>query len=110
MIASLKGGGRIYMAFPSEESQYFPRGRRGCLNYYDDSSHNKVPNWAKINSILKEQKIEILFRTKNNRPFLMRKIGELNEEKSAQMKTVLEGTWEYYGFESIIWGKKRRDK
>lgn len=110
MIASLSEGGRIYMAFPSEESQYFPGDRNGCLNFYDDSSHNKVPNWAKINSILEEQNIQILFRIKNNRPYLLRKIGELNETKSAEMKTVLAGTWEYYGFESIIWGKKRRNK
>lgn len=110
MLASLKAGGKIYMAFPSEESQYFPGGRRGCLNFYDDASHNKIPDWAKINSILKEQNMEILFRTKNNRPYLMRKIGEVNEQKSVEMKTVLEGTWEYYGFESIIWGRKRRDQ
>lgn len=110
MIASLRGGGRIYMAFPSEESRYFPRGRKGCLNFYDDSSHNKIPNWEKINSILKEQRVEILFRRKNNRPYLMRRIGEVNEQKSAEMRTVLEGTWEYYGFESIIWGRKRRDQ
>ncbi len=109
MIASLKTGGKLYMAFPSEDSQYFPRGRNGCLNFYDDSSHNKLPNWRKINLILKKNNMKILFSTQNNRPYLMRKIGELNEAKSAEMKMTLEGTWEYYGFESIIWSKKRRE-
>ena len=108
MIRALKKGGRLYLAFPSEESQYFPdEGRRGCLNFYDDSSHQNVPNWKKINTILEKEGMRIVFRTKNNRPFLMRMIGELNEEKSKELKTVLLGTWEYYGFESILWCRKR---
>lgn len=106
MISALKKGGKMYMAFPSEESQYFPGFRNGCLNFYDDSSHNKVPSWKKINSMLSERNMKILYKTKKNRPYFMRKIGEFNEEKSAELKSVLIGTWEYYGFESIIWCKK----
>lgn len=108
MIRALKKGGKLYLAFPSEESQYFLEGgRKGYLNFYDDSSHQNVPNWKKINAILKKEGMKIVFRTKNNRPFLMSMIGELNEEKSKELKTVLLGTWEYYGFESILWCKKR---
>lgn len=108
MIRALKKGGKLYLAFPSEESQYFPEGgRKGCLNFYDDPSHQNVLNWKKINAILKKERMKIVFRTKNNRPFLMSMIGELNEEKSKECKTVLLGTWEYYGFESILWCKKR---
>ena len=106
MISALKKGGKMYMAFPSEESQFFPGFRNGCLNFYDDSSHNKIPNWKKINSILSERNMKILYKAKRNQPYFMRKIGEFNEEKSAELKTVLIGTWEYYGFESIIWCKK----
>lgn len=108
MIRALKKGGKLYLSFPSEESQYFLEGgRKGCLNFYDDPSHQNVPNWKKINAILKKERMKIVFRTKNNRPFLMSMIGELNEEKSKECKTVLLGTWEYYGFESILWCKKR---
>lgn len=106
MIDALKKGGRLYMSFPSEESQYFPKGRNGCLNFYDDCSHKKIPNWEEINLILIKRKMNIIFKTKNNQPYLMSKIGALNEIKSAELKTVLTGTWEYYGFESIIWAKK----
>lgn len=108
MIKALKKGGKLYLAFPSEESQYFlEKGRIGCLNFYDDSSHQNVPDWEKINAILEKERMKIVFRTKNNRPFLMSMIGELNEAKSKELKTVLTGTWEYYGFESILWSRKR---
>lgn len=106
MIMALKKGGRMYMSFPSEDSQYFPTSRRGCLNFYDDSSHNKIPDWNKINSILSECSMKTIYKTRNNQPYFMRKIGELNEAKSSELNTVLMGTWEYYGFESIIWCKK----
>lgn len=106
MINALKKGGKMYISFPSEESQYFPEGRIGCLNFYDDGTHQRVPKWDEILSILKKRGLRILFKTKRNRPYFMRKIGKLNEGKSEELKTVLMGTWEYYGFESIIWCQK----
>ncbi len=107
MIGALKKGGKLYLSFPSEQSVYFPRGRRGCLNFYDDRTHQKIPNWKNICDIMSQQGMKIVFSTRNNSPYLMRKIGALNEARSSEMKRVLVGTWEYYGFESIIWAKKR---
>lgn len=106
MIDAMKVGGRLYMAFPSEESVGFPRGRKGCLNFYDDSTHQLVPDWNKINAVLAAQGMKIIYKVKNNRPYIMRRIGVINEEKSRELATTLAGTWEYYGFESIIWAKK----
>ncbi len=105
----MRGGGGFYMALPSEEIKNFTSGRNGCLNFYDDCTHQKVPDWKKINSILNENHMDIIFKVKNNQPYLLHKIGMLNEEKSAELKTVLAGTWELYGFESIIWAKKDRN-
>lgn len=107
MLAALKPGGRIYMAFPSEASVTFPRGRAGCLNYYDDPTHkDKPPAFNDIVRILQENGFVIDFST-NGYKHLYRWIrGFFNETRSIKMNKVKMGTWEYYGFEAIIWAEK----
>ena len=107
MTKALKNGGRLYMAFPSEESVNFPRGYEGCLNFYDDHTHLKVPDWKLILQVLQENDMIIEFACKNYQPEIMRLMGENNLEKSKGIKKVLPGVWEYYGFESIIWARKK---
>ena len=106
MAKSLKKGGRIYMAFPSEKSVLFPH-RGGTLNFYDDATHVNVMDFKKTCEILKENGIKITFATPGMRGWYLKRIGEYNEGLSIAMDKVLLGTWDYWGFEAIIWGKKK---
>lgn len=105
MVNALKKGGKMYLAFPSEESEFFPS-RGGTLNFYDDSSHNYMPKYDHILHILQKNGMKIIYEKKMYRPFFLRKIGESNEGWSRQMNRVVAGTWAYWGFESVIWAKK----
>lgn len=106
MINALKSGGKLYMAFPSEASVYFPC-RGGCLNFYDDASHRYLPEYQKIVHILQSNSMKIIYKKKEYRPIVLRKVGQINEYRSRKLGCVLDGTWVYYRFESIIWAKKK---
>ena len=95
------------MSFPSEESTRFPEGYEGCLNFYDDHTHLCVPDWQMIIQLLQQNNMVIEFACKNYQPEVFRKLGQNNLKESEKNKKVLPGIWEYYGFESIIWGRKR---
>ena len=109
------GGGEMYLSFPCEASSYFPK--RGfnsiCLNFYDDPTHIYLPNWENTLNILADENIYFEFLAKRYRiakwyckaiirellgmyifPKILRRGGEY-------------GVWHLYGFESIIWGKKK---
>jgi SAM-dependent methyltransferase len=104
---ALKSGGYLYLSFPSEKSTKFPS-RGGCLNYYDDKTHKDVP--PKFNEIIKKLKkggMDIIFSSKSYKPIFLYIIGFLNENISKKEKRVEDGTWAYWGFETIIWAKKR---
>jgi SAM-dependent methyltransferase len=106
MLNALKPGGLIYLAFPCEESINFPS-RKGTLNYYDDSSHlGAPPNLEWVLKHLKSNNFTIIRLAKKNRPVSVRFIGFLLEPLSSFTKKIYPGTWEYYGFETIIWAKK----
>lgn len=106
MLAALKKNGWLYLAFPCEASIHFPK-RYGTLNYYDDYTHQLTPpDFESIITLLKKNGFEILYATKNYRPLLLRVVGFLIEPLSRYKKKAMRGTWEYYGFESIIWAKK----
>lgn len=74
------------------------------MNFYDDTTHSWCPKWDEIINMLKEKQVKIDYACKNHRPFLPKMIGMLNEKRSKKQGKILRGTWEYYGFESIIWG------
>lgn len=106
MLSSLKIGGQIFISFPCEESIKFPK-RYGTLNYFDDDTHKfSPPNFSKLIEDLKISNFEVVFSTKRYKPPILWIMGLLLEPLSAHQKKVLRGTWEYYGFESIIWAKK----
>lgn len=106
MVRALKEKGMLYISFPSEESENFPRGYTGTLNFFDDWTHREVPNWKTIIQSLLDEGMEIIYSCKNYQPEYMKEIGRLNLEESKKQKRVLPGIWEYYGFESIIWARK----
>jgi SAM-dependent methyltransferase len=106
MMKVLKNGGRLYMSFPSETSVTFPC-REGCLNYYDDPTHQSTPpDFDAIIDLLTRNGFSILYRVKRYQPPLFWALGLLSEPISKR-RGRMRGTWEYYGFESIIWAQKR---
>ncbi|GHT87471.1 hypothetical protein FACS1894137_14830 [Spirochaetia bacterium] len=107
MIKSIRGGGYLYLSFPTANSVNFPN-RKGTLNYYDDPTHlDKPPDFHKIIEVLKHNDFDIFFAAESYKPFLYRIKGFFDEPLSRKKNQVYYSTWAYYGFESIIWAKKR---
>jgi SAM-dependent methyltransferase len=106
MLKCLKKGGVLYLSFPSSQSIYFPM-RLGTLNYFDDPTHLLMPpDYDFYINLLKQEGYEILLNSQSYRPIFMRTIGFLFEPISRYLNVVFPGTWDYYGFESIIWAQK----
>ncbi len=105
MAESLKPGGRIYIAFPSKLSTLFPS-RVGTLNFYDDKTHKNVMDFEVTCSILRNSGIKITYANPSMRGWYLKRLGEREEGLSASMNRVLGATWDYWGFEAIIWGVK----
>lgn len=106
MLSVLKIGGRLFLSFPCEESINFPK-REGTLNYFDDSTHKlSPPNFMETLTLIKDKGFEIEYANKNYSPFVLRLIGLLCEPLSKFKNRNMIGTWEYYGFESIIIAKR----
>jgi len=107
MIRSLVPGGLLYMAFPCEASVNFPS-RGGTLNFWDDPTHVRPPNWARTMSSLKSQGMVLLRAAPRYRPPLLAIVGAATELMSRSRNRLgpWGGTWALYGFESVIWAKK----
>lgn len=106
MLSAVKPGGLIYLSFPCEESINFPT-RRGTLNYYDDESHlEKPPNLEWVLQHLKRNNFSVEVLAPRYRPTLVSIIGFLMEPLSSYTKKIYPGTWEFYGFETIIWARR----
>ena len=109
MIKVIKAGGYLYLSFPTEDSIHFPS-RKGTLNYYDDTTHKDTPpDYEKIIATLKAYNMEIIFASKSYKPFFYFLVGALLEWKSKRKREVKYWNWLYWGFESIIWAKKKQD-
>ena len=107
MVKVLKSGGYLYLSFPTENSVNFPS-RKGTLNYYDDPTHKDAPpNFDKVMTFLKANNMEIIFASKSYKPFFLYIMGALLEWKSKKDKKVKSWNWAYWGFEVVIWAKKK---
>jgi SAM-dependent methyltransferase len=107
MIKSLKSGGFLYIAFPCGNSITFPS-RALCLNYFDDTTHKEnPPEYNFVIERLKRNNMDILFSSKSYKPIIMYLIGFFFESLSKKQKRTSYGTWQYWGFETIIWAKKK---
>lgn len=107
MLKSVKKGGEIFLSFPTEKSVNFPR-RKGTLNYYDDPTHMFAPpNFDEVIKVLKENDFIVSYSQKQYSPLILKFFGFLFEPISRMKNKVMRGTWEYYGFESIITAKKK---
>jgi SAM-dependent methyltransferase len=105
---SLKSGGRIFIAFPSERSVKFPS-RRGTLNYYDDKQHKgEPPVFSDVIRTLENEGIKIEYKSDAYKPMFLFLIGMALEPISALLRKNMIGTWSFWGFEAVIWGIKER--
>jgi SAM-dependent methyltransferase len=106
MLSVLKPGGEIYLSFPSEKSINFPK-RNRTLNYYDDETHKLTPpKFDAIIDFLKTNNFSIEYSSRQYQPLFLRVLGFIQEPFAAYKNTIFQGTWAYFGFESIIWAKK----
>lgn len=107
MARALRPGGRLYLAFPCEESVHFPS-RRGTLNFFDDPTHRLVPAWPGVLAKLRECGLAMDLTCQRYRPGLLFVIGLLLEPlgRLASRNVPGSATWALYGFESIIWARR----
>jgi SAM-dependent methyltransferase len=107
MTLALRPGGKLYLAFPCEESVRFPR-RRGCLNFFDDASHRTVPRWESTTRELRNAGIAFDHAARRYRPLLLAAAGLLLEPIGWLLERNMPAgsTWALYGFETIIWGRR----
>jgi len=105
MISVLKRGGALYLSFPCEDSVSFPS-RVGTLNFYDDPTHQHVISFDRIIGYLGDGGCSIQFASRRYRPLLLFLLGFFSEPKSISSNRVIDGTWAYWGFESLIWAKR----
>jgi SAM-dependent methyltransferase len=106
-IDAVKPGGFLYLAFPSSATVTFPS-RRGCLNYFDDPTHKGTPpDFDKIVGTIEARDFAIEYSAKNYQPAVDWIRGWLNEPRSRRQNALMAGTWAYYGFESIVWARRR---
>ena len=96
-------GGTLYIAFPAENTVYFPN-RRGTLNFYDDTTHHEVLNYNSVLNALKENGFKIIFATRNYKPPIGFVLGAITEVFVKDHITPF--TWDYWGFESVIWARR----
>ena len=77
-VKALKQGGKLYLAFPCQESRFFPS-RRGTLNFFDDPTHIYLPDTANIIELIQSEGGKIDFLTERHRPLLPFMLGLLLE-------------------------------
>ncbi len=94
------------MSFPGERSINFPH-REGTLNFYDDPTHVYLPNYNDVLKLLKNNGLEIRVAKKQYRPIYYFLLGCMTEYLSRRRKKVMHGTWAFWGFETVIWARKK---
>lgn len=107
MAGALRSGGKMYLAFPCEESVGFPS-RAGTLRFSDDPSHQLPPVWQDTIGHLSHFGMRVIFARKRYRPMLPFLLGMALEPVAALFRAVmpLGLTWAFWGFESVIWAEK----
>jgi SAM-dependent methyltransferase len=105
MALALRPGGRIFLAFPAAATVNLPS-RLGTLNFFDDTTHIRPPDFQAVLDLLKAEGVAIDFAAERCRAPVMTLVGLINEPMSRFRKKVMRGTWALYGFETVIWGTK----
>jgi SAM-dependent methyltransferase len=105
MCEKLSNNGIIYLSWPSPHSLLFPK-RNGTLNFYDDPTHINILHPELIKKILLRKKILIIKNINGYKPIIGFIIGIIIEPISKMINKTFSYTWDFYGFEAIIIGKK----
>lgn len=107
MAAVLKDRGKLYLAFPSEATERFPR-REGTLNFRDDDTHQAMPRWTQVLTQLRNAGLTIDVAKRRYRPPLLFVAGALLEPWSALNRRIDRwgASWAFWGFESVIWAHR----
>lgn len=105
MVDKTKSGEDLYIATPSIYSVDFPS-RGGGLNFYDDATHQNPVDLMKLFET-ESHRLECLFYSESCRPVFWRFFGYVMEFFSKRRKEIMLGTWDYYGFEQVIWIQKK---
>ncbi len=104
-ISVLKTNGYIFIATPSHLTENFPK-RKGTLNFYDDVTHIKPVSLMKLFN-KESEGLKLIYFSESYKPIFWFCIGLLVEVFSKSMRRKLIGTWDYWGFESILWVQKK---
>jgi SAM-dependent methyltransferase len=105
MLSALRPDGRLYLSFPCEQSVHFPR-REGTLNFYDDETHRRTPQWSAVMDAIRDAGLEVDYAAQRSRSLVMALLGLASEPISFVRGRVMRGTWDLYGFESVIWASR----
>jgi len=105
MARALTTGGELYLSFPSAASVSFPS-RRGTLNFHDDATHRWVPDLANVVETISSSGLGVETLIPRNRGIIPWTIGLLVEPFSRALGRTLPFTWNFWGFEAIVVGRK----
>jgi SAM-dependent methyltransferase len=107
MAAVLKCQGKLYLAFPAEATERFPK-REGTLNFRDDDTHQSMPRWTQVMAQLRSAGLTIDVAERRYRPPVLFVTGALLEPWSALNRRIDRwgASWAFWGFESVIWAHR----
>ena len=108
MVNRTAPGGHLFIATPSLASVDFPS-RGGGLNFFDDATHQRPVDLMELFSS-ESHRLECRYYTKSAKPVIWHLIGGMHELASRKIDRILLGTWDYYGFEQIMWARKKETK
>ena len=80
--------------------------REGTLNFWDDDTHVRPPDYQRVLDLLAAEDVTIDFSAERYRPPARLAVGVLTEPISRVRKKVMPGTWALYGFETVIWATR----
>ena len=99
-------GGHLFIATPSLASVDFPS-RGGGLNFFDDATHQRPVDLMELFSS-ESHRLECTYYAKSAKPFFWWFFGWAQEHTSKRKNSIRLGTWDYHGFEQIMWLQKER--
>jgi SAM-dependent methyltransferase len=105
MAQALRPGGQIYLAFPCAATTDMPS-RDGTLNFWDDVTHIRPPDYQRVIDMLRGEGITVNFAVERYRTVVRTAVGLVVEPVSRLRGRVMPGTWALYGFETVIWGSR----
>ena len=108
MVDRTAPGGHLFIATPSLASVDFPS-RGGGLNFFDDATHQRPVDLMELFSS-ESHRLECRYYTKSAKPFFWYLMGLAQEWASRRLDKILIGTYEYHGFEQIMWARKKETK